>query len=224
MRGNDSSTGGSSVGAGRSTHPPPRFGALLTRWVAGGVLVHVTDVILIGFSVRLLSGTTNVSSTEDGAVHRLGVAACGRRRHRRLHLRLARQQWWLPARPAVHHGAPPPIKPAVPGTIVHACLRHIDWALVAAFGSDIGSAVVSGHTCRIADRCTPTRAPLRRRGRRARRRVPHHLLNDAGSSISSETSTGVADSERPVTMNPVAPMNATTLIHSLTRSPAIVWA
>jgi len=120
-------------------------GALLTRWIPGGPLVTVTDVVILAFGLRILL-TRHHSSTVDrvecttvrrvlmvvgvvgfvsGLLGNSGgfllaplfMSALGMPIHRALGTSLVLATCL-----------------AVPGTLVHAWLGHIDWSLTLAFG------------------------------------------------------------------------------------------
>jgi len=119
-------------------------GALLTRWIPGGPLVIVTDVVILAFGLRiLLTRHSNTSErVECTTVRRvlvvvgvvgfvsgllgnsggfllapLFISALGMPIHRALGTSLVLATCL-----------------AVPGTLVHAWLGHIDWSLTLAFG------------------------------------------------------------------------------------------
>ncbi|MEO5723415.1 MAG: sulfite exporter TauE/SafE family protein [Ilumatobacteraceae bacterium] len=154
--------------------PATIAGAIATRWISGGFLVKLTDVVLIALGIRLVMTTRRkpatiaepaglVESTGEGA---LAVAVA-------LHVETGEgtnteAERWLLATVAVAVGlmagllansggfllAPLyltviklPIRQAlasslavsavlaIPGTVVHAALGHIDWTLVLVFGA-----------------------------------------------------------------------------------------
>jgi uncharacterized protein len=159
--------------------PAAIAGALATRWISGGFLVQLTDVVLVAIGLRLLvtAGATHAGSTPtSGADEHAGLADDidpGEVRGGTVA---------VAARPVAAVMAPPspallalvavvvgisagllansggfllaplmmtvvklPIRPAlatslavsavlaIPGTVVHAALGHIDWTLVAVF-------------------------------------------------------------------------------------------
>ncbi len=129
--------------------PATVVGALATLWIGGGALVTVTDVVVAGLGLRILLGP-------DAADDAIGDAERNSRGFR-IRLGLVSAVVGLAAGLLANSGgfllAPlyiavlrMPLKPAfacslavaaalaVPGTIVHAALGHIDWAVVAVFG------------------------------------------------------------------------------------------
>ncbi len=127
--------------------PATAIGAVLTRWIGGGVLVRVTDVILIGLGIRLLLAPMDGSAPQDGpstasALQLVVVAATvglisgllansGGFLLAPLFITVLR----LPIKSALASSLAVASVLAIPGTIVHASLGHIDWALVAVFGA-----------------------------------------------------------------------------------------
>ncbi len=127
--------------------PATAIGALLTRWIDGGVLVRVTDVILIGLGIRLLSAPSGGSSAQDAppdisALQLVTVATTvgfisgllansGGFLLAPLFITVLR----LPIKSALACSLAVASVLAIPGTIVHASLGHIDWALVAVFAA-----------------------------------------------------------------------------------------
>lgn len=126
--------------------PATIVGAVLSRYVGGNALVRLTDVMLVGIGIRSL--------VHPGGVETADVTALA---NRRLRLALAATVVGLasgllansggfllvPVYLAVLHL---PIKSAfassllvsaalaVPGTIVHVALGHVDWRVVLVFG------------------------------------------------------------------------------------------
>src|SRR6478736_3000269 len=108
--------------------PATIVGALATRWISGNLLVSLTDVVLVGIGLRLLRrhAAPDETVTPVGSVESIveespaggGVA-------------LAK----LPIRPALATSLAVSAVLAIPGTIVHAALGHIDWTLVAVFAA-----------------------------------------------------------------------------------------
>ena len=143
--------------------PGTIIGALATNWISGGVLVRVTDALLIALGIRLLahrssapddSGPTDDERTGSAG----GIAVAGRvtavvaPNSTTLALvailvgcsagLLANSGGFLmapllitvvklPIRSALASSLAVSAVLAVPGTIVHAALGHIDWTLVA---------------------------------------------------------------------------------------------
>jgi len=124
--------------------PAAALGALLTRWIPGGPLIVATDVLVLGLGLMMLTRSHDRPARPEHAGHLavalavvaavgiisgllgnsggfllapLFVSALGMPLHRALGTSLI-----LSA--AI----------AVPGTIVHALLGHIDWSVTLAFG------------------------------------------------------------------------------------------
>jgi uncharacterized membrane protein YfcA len=129
--------------------PATVVGAVATRWVGGGALVTVTDVVVAGLGLRLLLGPdaprgSIADATRDttGFRVRLGLVSAvvglgagllansGGFLLAPLYIAVLR----MPLKPAFACSLAVAAALAVPGTIVHAALGHIDWAVVAVFG------------------------------------------------------------------------------------------
>jgi uncharacterized membrane protein YfcA len=182
--------------------PTTVLGALLTRWISGGLLVKATDVVLVGLGLWLLVGVRRQSpelSERREAPHavsrppqcggvgsRTDCPSAASRRREAPHVTvvssvrlavvavavglvsglLANSGGFLLA-PLFVTVLRQPIKSAlasslavasvlaIPGTVVHAALGHIDWTLVAAFGST--SVPLSFLGARVAMRTEPQR-------------------------------------------------------------------
>lgn len=126
--------------------PATVVGAVATRWISGAVLVLIADLVVAGIGVRFLvfpTDPTEVVTRPSGyRVRLIGVAAltgvaAGL---------LANSGGFLLA-PLYVTVLQRPLKTAfacslavaavlaVPGTLVHAALGHIDWTVVAVFGA-----------------------------------------------------------------------------------------
>ena len=122
--------------------PATIAGALATRWIAGGALVATTEVLLVLIGLRVLVGRDHAELLADdepaprglllavGAV--VGLAAgllanSGGFLLAPLYLAVVR----LPIKPALAASLAVSAVLAVPGTIVHAALGHIDWTVTA---------------------------------------------------------------------------------------------
>lgn len=147
--------------------PATIAGAIATRWVGGGALVKLTDVVLVGLGARFAlpqrkRPTRRGDAPRDYAVVLVAVAvvvgfASGL---------LANSGGFLLA-PLFATVLRRPIKVAfasslavaavlaLPGTIVHAALGHIDWSLVAVLAAT--SVPLSFLGARIALRADPAR-------------------------------------------------------------------
>jgi len=127
--------------------PATITGAVATRWVGGGVLVTVTEAILVALGLRFLlargKGDTEpidpprdsgvalaVVATSVGLVSGL-LANSGGFLLAPLYIAALR----LPVKVAFASSLAVAAVLAVPGTIVHAALGHIDWTLVAVFAA-----------------------------------------------------------------------------------------
>lgn len=151
------------------------LGAVASRWVGGGPLVIATDLVVIGLGLRsLLTRTAEEPSGVVGdAPPRAGrpvavvaavavavgfaaglLANSGGFLLAPLYMAVLR----LPVKHAFASSLLVSAALAVPGTIVHAALGHIDWALVAVFGT--ASVPLSYLGARVAIR-TPSE-PLER--------------------------------------------------------------
>lgn len=153
--------------------PATIAGALATRWISGGFLVQVTDVVLVGIGLRLLvtAGRSTdpdepskvpAESTIDGFGTGGGVAVATRpativdtapspellrlvavivgvsagllaNSGGFLLAPLMMTVVKLPIRQALAVSLAVSAVLAIPGTVVHAALGHIDWTLVAVF-------------------------------------------------------------------------------------------
>src|SRR3954447_24224726 len=124
--------------------PATLIGALATRWIGGSTLVLATDIIVAGLGFRFLvrpSGPNEVVRDVDHARLRLVVVATvtglaagllansGGFLLAPLYLAVLR----LPIKRAFASSLAVAAALAVPGTIVHAALGHIDWRIVAVF-------------------------------------------------------------------------------------------
>ncbi|MDQ1398187.1 MAG: uncharacterized protein QOF81_1098 [Acidimicrobiaceae bacterium] len=129
--------------------PATVVGALATRWIGGGALVTVTDVVVAALGVRLLLGPAAPSdaigdATRDTPGFRVRLALVsaavglgagllansGGFLLAPLYIAVLR----MPLKAAFACSLAVAAALAVPGTIVHAALGHIDWAIVAVFG------------------------------------------------------------------------------------------
>ncbi len=125
--------------------PATIAGAVATRWIDGSVLVGITDVILIGLGIRLLlphRGAPGEDGTSAGlSAWRIGLVAAAVGVTAGL---LANSGGFLlaplfitvlhlPIKSALASSLAVASVLAVPGTVVHAALGHLDWTLVAVF-------------------------------------------------------------------------------------------
>jgi uncharacterized membrane protein YfcA len=146
--------------------PATAVGALLTRWIPGGPLIIITDVIVLAFGLRILIGALTSEPGADGARE---DASADTRDARVTTMRviaivgavgfvsglLGNSGGFLLA-PLFMAVLDMPIHRAlgtslllatclaVPGTIVHWWLGHIDWSLTLAFGIACVPAAIFG--------------------------------------------------------------------------------
>jgi hypothetical protein len=146
--------------------PATIAGALATHWVSGGVLISVTDAIVAVVGLRFLFGPRQPDEVvRRPSAYRLrlalvatvvGLAAgllanSGGFLLAPLYLLFLR----LPLKTSFACSLAVAAVLAVPGTIVHAALGHIDWAVVAVFG--LTSIPLSYVGARVAIRSDPGR-------------------------------------------------------------------
>lgn len=120
--------------------PATIVGAVSTRWIDGSALVTATEVIIIGIGIRLLIAPSEEAAertTENPDAWRLiGVGALvgfaagllansGGFLLAPLYLTVAR----LPIKSALGESLAVSAVLAVPGTLIHAFLGHIDWTV-----------------------------------------------------------------------------------------------
>ena len=125
--------------------PATVAGALATRWIGGGPLVAATDVVIVMLGVRLIvhpGDPPDVPQDIPGARARLvlvaavvGLAAgllanSGGFLLAPLYLTVLR----MPVKPAFACSLAVSAALAVPGTLTHWALGHIDWSVVVLFG------------------------------------------------------------------------------------------
>jgi uncharacterized protein len=119
-------------------------GAVLTQWVPGGPLVIVTDVVVLTCAVRILTTRRAIAAEreEDATVLKI-LALVGTvgfvsgllgNSGGFLLAPLFMSVLGLPVHRALGTSLVLATCLAVPGTIVHAWLGHIDWSLTLAFG------------------------------------------------------------------------------------------
>lgn len=126
--------------------PSTVIGSVATRWIAGGALVAATDVVVAGLGLRFLIFPTDPRELPTEVPHgrlRLAVVATvvglasgllansGGFLLAPLYLAVLR----LPIKAAFATSLAVACVLALPGTLVHAALGHIDWAVVAVFGA-----------------------------------------------------------------------------------------
>jgi uncharacterized membrane protein YfcA len=126
--------------------PATIVGAVATRWISGDVLLRVTDVLVAGLGVRFLCFPTppaTVARARGDQPERVVVVAAvaglvagllansGGFLLAPLYLAVLR----LPIRSAFATSLAVSAVLAVPGTLVHWALGHIDWTVVVVFGA-----------------------------------------------------------------------------------------
>jgi uncharacterized membrane protein YfcA len=125
--------------------PATLIGAIATRWIGGTVLMSLTEVLLVGIGLRLawsarpgasVDRETAVDPASAGQLLAVGavvglagglLANSGGFLLAPLYLSVLR----LPIKPALGTSLAVSAVLAVPATIVHASLGHIDWAVAA---------------------------------------------------------------------------------------------
>jgi uncharacterized membrane protein YfcA len=130
--------------------PLTALGALLTRWISGEPLVLATDMIILALGVRVLIGAS--STPDPGAADAVDESAPPRLRTVLvvagaalvsgllgnsggfLLAPLFMSVLHMPVRRAFGTSLALAAALAVPGTLVHAWLGHIDWSLTLVFG------------------------------------------------------------------------------------------
>ncbi len=125
--------------------PAAVVGALATRWVDGALLISITDVVLVGLGLRFALRHAPTGAAPDLARSPARLAAVaivvglvsgllansGGFLLAPLYIAVVR----LPIKSAFASSLAVAAVLAVPTTIVHAALGHIDWTLVAVFGA-----------------------------------------------------------------------------------------
>jgi hypothetical protein len=126
--------------------PATIAGAVATRWIGGGVLVVATDVIVAGLGLRFLFGPSSPQEiVRRPSAYRARLAAVavvvgvaggllansGGFLLAPLYIAVLR----LPIKDAFASSLSVAAALAVPGTLVHAALGHIDWSVVVVFGA-----------------------------------------------------------------------------------------
>ncbi|HEY4332973.1 MAG TPA: sulfite exporter TauE/SafE family protein [Ilumatobacteraceae bacterium] len=147
--------------------PATIIGSLATRWIGGGALVRVTDIVLICLGARFLFAKKPAEDAKPkpprtsapvlaGVATLVGLisgllANSGGFLLAPLYVAVLR----LPIKAAFASSLAVAAVLAVPSTIVHAALGHIDWVLVGVFAST--SIPLSFLGARIAVRTDPAR-------------------------------------------------------------------
>jgi uncharacterized membrane protein YfcA len=142
--------------------PATVVGALLTRWVSGGTLVLVTDAVIAALGVRMLarpSAPTDAPAAQaDPGAQRARTIAVGivtglaggllANSGGFLLAPLFIAVLHLPIKPALGTSLAVAAALAVPGSLVHLALGHLDWTIVSVFAA--GSIPLSGLGARVA--------------------------------------------------------------------------
>jgi uncharacterized membrane protein YfcA len=126
--------------------PAVVLGAIATRWIGGPALVKLTDLVLLLLGIRIIALAGRHRPDAEPATHlrlRLALTAtvvgiisgllanAGGFLLVPLYLSLLR----LPIKTALGCSLAVATALAIPGTIVHAALGHIDWRVVFVFGA-----------------------------------------------------------------------------------------
>jgi uncharacterized protein len=127
--------------------PLTAVGALSTRWIGGGPLIIATDTILLVLGLRVLLGAHAADEAQPeiavdvSRARTIGVVAVSAlvsgllgNSGGFLLAPLFMNVLHMPVRRALGTSLALAAALAVPGTIVHAWLGHIDWSLTLAFG------------------------------------------------------------------------------------------
>lgn len=148
--------------------PATIVGALVTRWIGGGFLVRLTDAIVAVLGLRVLlerhapdtavaqpapvAGRARLAAVATAVGFLAGLLAnAGGFLLVPLYLAVLH----LPIRKALASSLAVASVLAVPGTLVHAALGHVDWRVAAVFGA--ASIPLSGLGARTALAMNPTR-------------------------------------------------------------------
>jgi uncharacterized protein len=124
--------------------PLTAVGAYLTRWIPGEQLVLATDAILLLLALRIIFGTQDdtAAETDHASGRRTGIVIAGAavlsgllgNSGGFLLAPLFMRALHMPVRRALGTSLALAAALAVPGTVVHAYLGHIDWTLAFVFG------------------------------------------------------------------------------------------
>jgi hypothetical protein len=126
--------------------PATIAGAIATHWIDGHVLVLLTDLLIAGVGLRVFIGSCTGTEPRDDATFARSTAALialgvgfsagllansGGALLAPLYLTVLR----LPIKRSFATSLTAATVLAIPATIIHASLGHIDWAVVAVFGA-----------------------------------------------------------------------------------------
>lgn len=154
------------VGSLAAGIPATIVGAYASRWVGGHALILVTDAIIVGLGIRLLLAPRDAELVDEaGAPSRGKIVAVAVVTGLAAGL-LANSGGFLlaplfiavlglPIKPALGTSLAVAAVLAVPGSLVHLALGHLDPWVVVAFG--IGSVPLSGLGARVAVETDPAR-------------------------------------------------------------------
>lgn len=144
--------------------PATVLGALATRWVSGEGLVLVSEVVLVGIGLRVLLGRRAAAAFGErpstarlvavgGMVGLAGglLANAGGFLLAPLYLLVAR----LPVKRALGASLAVSAVLAIPGTLVHAWLGHVDWAVTLVFA--LGAVPLARLGSKVALQAPPAR-------------------------------------------------------------------
>lgn len=141
-------------------------GAIATRWIDGASLVLITDVVVVAIGLRLAAGTgAHESDDEASTTSPRRIAVIGAVVGATAGL-LANSGGFLlaplfitvlgmPVKRALGTSLAAACALAVPATVVHTALGHIDWTVVAVFAA--ASVPLSFTGARIAVRADPAK-------------------------------------------------------------------
>jgi uncharacterized membrane protein YfcA len=140
-------------------------GALLTRWLPGGPLVIATDVVILAFGLRILltRPSTTRQAVECTTVRRVlvvvgvvgFVSGLLGNSGGFLLAPLFMSVLGMPIHRALGTSLVLATCLAVPGTLVHAWLGHIDWSLTLAFGVASAPAAAFGAQLALRTKARP---------------------------------------------------------------------
>jgi uncharacterized protein len=124
--------------------PATAIGALCTRWVPGGSLVLVTDIVVLTLGLRILAGAHDAEPVVDAPASTARVLVVAAvvgvlsgllgNSGGFLLAPLFIAVLHMPMRRALGTSLALATALAIPGTLVHAWLGHIDWTVTMAFG------------------------------------------------------------------------------------------
>lgn len=126
--------------------PATILGAYATRWIDGGALIKVTDVLLVLIGLKVLLRPEDNEVVRDDIDHRrlrmagvaVAVGLCAGLLANSggfLLVPLYLAALKLPIKTALSCSLATAAALAIPGTLVHAALGHIDWTVTLVFGA-----------------------------------------------------------------------------------------